>query len=135
MEKKKPDSVVWTKENGYDAKFRSYPTSVSAPSFDLPDIPKIKNLAAKKMYEVFDRERLELLEKAEKLYDEYNMSIMVWESKISFEPTIGGKYHLYDFNGEKTLSLIAPNEWNKGEYFIGSFVLNHDNKWIEINKK
>ena len=128
---KKPDAVVWTKENGYDAKFRSYPTSVSAPSFDLPDIPKIKNLAAKKMYDVFDRERLDLLEKAEKLYGEYNMSIMVWESKISFEPIIGGEYHLYDFDGEKTLSLIAPNEWNKGKYFIGSFVLNHDNKWIK----
>jgi hypothetical protein len=129
---KKPDAIVWTKENGYDAKFRTYPTSVSSPSFDLPDIPKIKNIAAKKMYDVFDRERLELLEKAEKLYEEYNVSIMVWESKISFEPIVGNKYHLYDFNGVKTLSLISPNEWNKNEQFIDSFILNHDNKWIKI---
>ena len=129
---KKPDAVVWTKETGYDAKLRSYPTSVGSPSFDLPDISGIKSLAAKKMHEVFDRERLELLEKAEKLYEEYNMSIMVWDSKISFEPIIGGKYHLYDFDGQKTLSLIAPNEWDKSEYFIGSFVLNYDNRWIKI---
>ena len=115
---KKTDAIVWTEENGYDAKLRSYPTSVGAPSFNLPDMKKIKSQSAKKMYDVFDRERLELLEKAEKLYEEYNTSMMVWESKISFEPIIGGKYHLYDFDGEKTLSLIAPNEWNKSNCFI-----------------
>lgn len=129
---KKPDAIVWSEESGYDAKLRSYPTSVGAPSFNLPDMTKIKSQSAKKMHEVFDRERLELLEKAEKLYEEYNTSMMVWESKISFEPIIGGKYHLYDFDGEKTLSLIAPNEWNKGNDFIASFVLNHDNKWIKV---
>jgi hypothetical protein len=58
--------------------------------------------------------------------------MMVWESKISFEPIIGGKYHLYNFDGEKTLSLIAPNEWNKSNYFLGSFILNYDNKWIKV---
>lgn len=129
---KKPDAIVWSEENGYDAKLRSYPTSVGAPSFNLPDMTKIKSQSAKKMHEVFDRERLELLEKAEKLYEEYNTSMMVWESKISFEPIIGGKYHLYDFDGEKTLSLIAPNEWNKSNYFLGSFILNYDNKWIKV---
>jgi hypothetical protein len=129
---KKPDAIVWSEENGYDAKLRSYPTSIGAPSFNLPDMTKIKSQSAKKMHEVFDRERLELLEKAEKLYEEYNTSMMVWESKISFEPIIGGKYHLYDFDGEKTLSLIAPNEWNKSNYFLGSFILNYDNKWIKV---
>jgi hypothetical protein len=129
---KKPDAIVWSEESGYDAKLRSYPTSVGAPSFNLPDMSKIKSQSAKRMYDVFDRERLELLEKAEKLYEEYNMCIMVWESKISFEPIIGGKYHLYDFNGERTLSLIAPNEWSKSDCFIASFILNYDNKWIKI---
>ena len=129
---KKPDAIVLTEENGYDAKLRSYPTSVGAPSFNLPDMKKIKSQSAKKMYDVFDRERLELLEKAEKLYEEYNTSMMVWESKISFEPIIGGKYHLYDFDGEKTLSLIAPDEWNKSNCFIASFILNYDNKWIKV---
>ena len=129
---KKPDAIVWSEESGYDAKLRSYPTTVGAPSFNLPDMTKIKSQSAKKMHEVFDRERLELLEKAEKLYEEYNTSMMVWESKISFEPIIGGKYHLYDFDGEKTLSLIAPNEWNKSNQFIASFVLNYDNKWIKV---
>ena len=84
------------------------------------------------MIAAFERERQEIVERIEKLHDEYTMSMMVWESKISFEPIIGGKYHLYDFDGEKTLSLIAPNEWSKGEYFIGSFILNYDNKWIKI---
>jgi len=131
---KKPDAIVWSPENGYDAKLRSYPTNVGAPSFNLPDISKIKNQSAKKMYEVFDRERIELLEKADKLLEDYNTSMMIWDSKISFEPIIGKKYHLYNFDGVNTLSLIAPNEWNKKEFFIGSFILNHDNKWIKISE-
>lgn len=60
--------------------------------------------------------------------------MIIWDSKISFEPIIGKKYYLYNFDGVSTLSLISTNEWNKAEYFIGSFILNHDNKWIKISE-
>jgi hypothetical protein len=70
----------------------------------------------------------------EKMYDEYNTSIMVWESKISFEPIVGKSYFLYNFAGELTLSLIAPNEWRRGNDFVGEYLLNSDNKWITQNQ-
>jgi hypothetical protein len=82
------------------------------------------------MMNVFERERIELIERAENLTKEFNDSLMVWESKISFDPIVGKTYYLYDFDGVKTLSLISPQEWNKNDYFIGSFTLNSDNKWI-----
>jgi hypothetical protein len=35
MESKKPDSIVWNSETGYDAKSKSYPTNISAPAFQM----------------------------------------------------------------------------------------------------
>lgn len=129
---KKPDLVVWSEEDGYDAKLKNYPTNVGAPSFQLPNVSLIKTESAKKMMDVFERERFELIKRAEQLTKEFNDSLMVWESKISFAPVVGKTYHLYDFDGKNTLSLISPQEWNKQDCFLGSFTLNSDNKWIRI---
>lgn len=133
--KKKPDLVVWDEKNGYNSNMKEYPTNIGAPSFQLPNVSLIRTEASKKMMSVFDREREELIMKAEKLSQEFNDSLMVWESKISFEPIVGKTYYLYDFNGVKTLSLISPNEWNKQDCSLGGFILNSENKWIRINER
>ena len=133
MEKKKriPDLVVWDEKNGYNANLKSYPTNIGAPSFDLPNIDLVKNESTKKMVDIFNKEKQEILERIEKLYQEYNDSILVWESKISFDPIVGKTYFLYNFNGVNTLSLISPDEWNKKDCFIGAYVLSSDRKWIK----
>ena len=132
---KKPDLVVWSEKNGYDAKLMTYPTSAAGQGFDLPNVPLFREQSSKKMMDVFNREQQEIKERIEKLYDEYNTSIMVWESKISFEPIVGKSYFLYNFAEELTLSLIAPNEWGREKDFIGEYILNSDNKWITKEKK
>jgi hypothetical protein len=133
LEKKKriPDLVVWDEKNGYNANLKSYPTNIGAPSFDLPNIDLVKNESTKKMVDIFNKEKQEILERIEKLYQEYNDSILVWESKISFDPIVGKTYFLYNFNGVNTLSLISPDEWNKKDCFIGAYVLSSDRKWIK----
>jgi hypothetical protein len=128
--KKKPDLVVWDELNGYDAMIKSYPTNIGAPSFELPKIDLIKTESAKKMVDVFNKEKNEIIKKIEKLYQEYNDSILVWESKISFDPIVGKTYYLYCFNGVNTLSLLSPKEWKKFDSFIGEYELNSDRKWI-----
>lgn len=128
---KKPDLVVWDEKNGYDSKFKSYPTSAGAANFNLPNVPLFRSEASKKMMDVFNREHEEIRERIEKMYEEYNDSIKIWESKIPFEPIVGKPYFLYNFSEELTLSLIAPNEWSKGKDFIGEYILNSDNKWIK----
>jgi hypothetical protein len=133
--KKKPDLVVWNEEDGYNARNKQYPTNIGAPSFQLPNVSLIRTESSKKMMSVFERERQELILKAEKLSQEFNDSLMVWESKISFEPIVGKTYFLYDFNGVKTLSLISPKEWNKEDCFLGEFTLNSENKWIRNNER
>jgi len=131
--KKKPDLVVWNEKNGYDAKLKPYPTSASGPNFNLPNVPLFRNESSKKMMDVFNREHQEIRERIERMYEEYNTSIMIWESKISFEPIIGKSYYLYNFSEQLTLSLIAPYEWDKDRDYIGEYLLNSDNKWIKIN--
>jgi hypothetical protein len=130
---KKPDLVVWDDKNGYDAKLKSYPTSASGPNFNLPNVPLFRSESSKKMMDVFNREHEEIKERIEKMYEEYNTSIMVWESKISFEPIVGKSYYLYNFSSKLTLSLIAPNEWDRSKDFVGEYILNSDNKWIKKN--
>jgi hypothetical protein len=129
-EKKKPDLVVWDEENGYNSNIKEYPTNIGAPAFQLPNVSLIRTEASKKMMSVFEREREELIIRAEKLSKEFNDSLMVWESKIPFEPIVGKTYYLYNFNGVKTLSLLSPNEWNKQDCFLGGFTLNSENKWL-----
>ena len=130
MNNKKPDLIVWTEEEGYNAKVKTYPTTVGSQGFDLPNVPLFREVSSKKMMDVFNRETQEIKDRIEKMYDEYNTSIMVWESKISFEPIIGKTYYLYNFNGQRTLSLISPAEWNREVDCIGAFLLNSENKWI-----
>lgn len=129
---KKPDIVVWNEENGYDAKFKLYPTNLGAPSFDLPNLGLVKTESSKKMIDVFEREKKEIVQKIEKLYQEYEDSIMVWESKMSFDPIVGKTYYLYNFNGINTLSLLSPEEWDKKDCFINGFTLSSDRKWIRV---
>ena len=132
---KKPDLVVWDINEGYNSRLKQYPTNLGAPKFDLPNVGLAKTESSKKMLDVFERERDEILGKIQKLYEEYNDSVTVWESKISFEPIVGKTYHLYEFETGKTLSIISPTEWNNSQYFIGSFVLSSDRKWIKVNAR
>ena len=97
-----PDNVVWSKDNGYDANVKNYPTTLSAPKFDLPNVGLVKTDSAKKMVDVFNREKEEILELVQKLQAEYSDSMLVWESKMSFEPIVGHSYYLYDFDGVNT---------------------------------
>ena len=132
---KKPDLVVWDINEGYNSRLKQYPTNLGAPKFDLPNVGLAKTESSKKMLDVFERERDEILGKIQKLYEEYNDSVMVWESKISFEPIVGKTYHLYELETGKTLSIISPTEWNNSQYFIGSFTLSSDRKWIRVNAR
>ena len=133
LEKKKPDQVVWDKENGYSAMIKSYPTNVGAPKFDVPDVTTLKLHASNKLTKSFDIERNQIQNQIEKFYNEYIVTSMIWNSNMSFKPIIGYTYHLYDFKSGKTLSLLSPQEWGKTKEYIGTYQLQPDDKWIKIN--
>lgn len=74
----------------------------------------------------------ELVKEAETLQNSILLQQEVYESRYKFEPIIGEIYHLYEeTDGGRTLSLIAPNEWNKKHLY--SVVLNSDMTWTKLN--
>ncbi len=83
------------------------------------------------------RQQVELLAKqAQEIRKRKELSMMIYETKLTFKPQIGHTYHLYEKNnGDNMLSMVAPNEWGKfGPFkqFISSVKLLADHTWIEV---
>ena len=84
------------------------------------------------------RRQIELLAKqAQEIRKRKELSLMIYEARLSFKPQIGHTYHLYERkDGSLMLSLVAPNEWGgAGPFiqFISSVRLLADHTWVEIN--
>lgn len=134
MEKEKPDNIVFSVETGYNANILPYGTNLGAPVIKIDDIVSWKSRGISNVNKEFENKFNELKIEYQKLMNEYQWNEMVYNAKFSFEPVIGEIYHLYSGDdGSTVLSLIAPNEWNKEH--IGSFKLNSDKKWINLNQE
>lgn len=133
MEKQKPDNIVYTQENGYNASFLPYATSVGAPIIKIDDLVSWKARGITNVNKEFENKFNELKLQYQKLMNEYEWNEIVYNAKFSFEPVVGEIYHLYNDNGTHFLSLIGPNEWNREH--VGTFKLNSDKKWLLFNSK
>ena len=129
MKKKYPDNIVYDyKLDKFDAKIKSYPTSVGAPGFEPIKVDKSTSLSAN---HYFNSRLEELREEYKKLIQEYNWTKLVYESSYAFQPIVGHIYHMYEKKDKSLwLSLIGPDEWNQP--YVGSFQLQTDGKWIKI---
>ena len=134
MKNEKPDNIVYTEEQGYNANILPYATSVGAPVIRIDDLVSWKSRGITNVNKEFENKFNELKIQYQNLIEEFEWNELVYNSKFSFEPVIGEIYHLYRAeNGSDFLSLIGPQEWNKEH--IGTFKLNSDKKWIFLNKK
>lgn len=131
MESKIPDNVVFSDEKGYNASLLTYATNIGAPVIKIDDVVSWKSRSITNVNKEFENKFNELKEQYESLMREYEWNELVYNAKFSFEPVIGEIYHLYiNDDGTHSLSLIAPNEWNKEH--IGTFKLNSERKWIHL---
>ena len=134
MENKKPDNLVYSEDNGYNASFLPYSTSVGAPIIRVDDIVSWKSRGITNVNKEFENKFKELKNQYESLMQEFEWNELVYNAKFAFEPVIGEIYHLYvSEEGNNFLSLISPHEWNK--VHIGTFKLNSDKKWIALHEK
>ena len=134
MDKKKPDNIVYSDEQGYNASLLPYATNVGAPVIKTDDVVAWKSRGIHSVNKEFENKFNELKLAYQKLMDDYKWNEIVYNAKFSFEPVIGETYHMYlGDDGIEFLSLIAPNEWNKE--FVASFQLNSDKKWAIIATK
>jgi hypothetical protein len=131
MEKQKPDNIVYSDTEGYNAYLLPYATTVGAPVIKTDNIVAWKTRGIHQVNKEFEYKFSQLKEDYQKLMEEYEWNDLVYNSKFSFEPVIGEIYHMYASNdGTNFLSLIGPHEWNKEH--IASFKLNSDKKWIKL---
>ncbi|WP_298224813.1 DUF2452 domain-containing protein [Flavobacterium sp.] len=134
MEKEKPDNVVFSDENGYNASLLPYASNVGAPVIKVDDVVAWKSRGIHNVNKEFENKFNELKTQYQNLMQEYEWNELVYNAKFSFEPVIGEIYHLYiGDDGIHFLSLIAPNEWNKEH--VGTFKLNSDKKWVLLQPK
>jgi len=132
MKKVIPDNVVYSDEKGYQASVLSYPTNVGAPVITIDNLVSWKSRGISNVNKQFENKFNELKLQYENLIKEFECNELVYNSNFSFEPVIGEIYHLYLGNdGTNFLSLISPSEWNKEH--LGTFQLNSDKKWIQID--
>lgn len=129
MGKERPDNVVYSNEEGYNASLLSYSTNVGAPVIRVDDVVSWKSRGISNVNKELELKFNELKLQYENLMKEYEWNELVYSARFAFEPVIGEIYHLYrGEDGVHFLSLIAPSEWNKEH--IGTFKLNSDKKWM-----
>lgn len=131
MEDKKPDNVVYSKTEGYNAHLLPYATSVGAPIIKVDDLVSLKSRGVHSVNKELQGKFAELKAQYESLMEEFEWNELVYSAKFSFEPVIGEIYHLYQSaDASHFLSLIGPHEWNREH--VGTFKLNSDKKWIHL---
>lgn len=129
MGKERPDNVVYSNEDGYNASLLPYSTNVGAPVIRVDDVVSWKSRGITNVNKELELKFNELKLQYENLMKEYEWNELVYSARFAFEPVIGEIYHLYrGDDGIHFLSLIAPSEWNKEH--IGTFKLNSDKKWV-----
>lgn len=132
--KERPDNVVFNEETqSYNANLLPYGTNIGAPSIHASGVSTWVNTSVNSFNHAFNN-KIELIkEEYQSLINEYEINDLLYKANMNFEPIIGQEYHLYFSNkrGENFLSLIPPNSW-KMEH-VGSYILNNDKTWKEIN--
>lgn len=83
------------------------------------------------------RKQIELLAlQAHEIQKRKELSLMIYNARLSFKPNIGQLYYLYEKNdGSYMLSLVSPKEWGQGgpfKKFVAAVKLLADHTWAEI---
>ncbi len=82
------------------------------------------------------RQQIELLAiQAKEIHQRKELSMLIYDAKLSFNPVIGQVYYLYqNADGSHLLSMISPKEWGaKSPYknFVAKVRLLADHTWKE----
>jgi hypothetical protein len=83
------------------------------------------------------RKQIELLAlQAQEIHKRKELSMLIYNAKLSFKPEIGQVYYLYEKEDERyMISLISPKEWGAAmpyKRFVAAVQLLADHTWKEI---
>jgi hypothetical protein len=83
------------------------------------------------------RKQIELLAlQAQEIHKRKELSMLIYNAKLSFKPEIGQVYYLYEKQkGSHIISLISPKEWGASmpyKKFVAAVQLLADHTWKEV---
>jgi hypothetical protein len=84
------------------------------------------------------RRQIELLAlQAQEIQKRKELSMMIYNAKLNFQPVIGQVYFLYEKKDDNLMiSMVSPSEWGNGigpfRRFIAAVKLLADHTWMEI---
>jgi len=118
----------------------AYPHHIGSIVVRPEDVGKLKSRALSAMIEQTNRQLKQLQKQAEliaqqafEIKERVEVSEKIYSAAMSFEPFVGGEYHLYEQEGIYKLMMIAPHEWGKSKKenlnFISSVRLLSDHTW------
>jgi hypothetical protein len=142
---KKNDDTAYTNTEIYHKQLSvlPYSASVSGAVIKANEEGIIKHKALTAMEEQTNmqleqiRKQIELLAlQAHEIQKRKELSLMIYEARLSFKPNIGQVYYLYEKqDGNFMLSLISPKEWGKNgpfKKFVSGVQLLADHTWKEL---
>jgi hypothetical protein len=120
-----------------------YSTSVSGAVIKPTEEGVIRHKALSAMEEQTNmqldqiRKQIELLAlQAQEIQMRKELSMIIYNAKLSFTPVIGNIYYLYEKNDETHfVSMVSPKEWGgSGPFkkFVAQVKLLADHTWVEI---
>ena len=141
----KPDGSRYTNHEYYHRQMSvlPYSSSVSGALIRPNEEGMIKHKALLAMEEQTNmqlmqiRKQIELLAlQAQEIQKRKELSMMIYEARLSFKPNIGQVYYLYEKkDGTHMLSLVSPKEWGPSgpfKRFISAVRLLADHTWQEM---
>jgi hypothetical protein len=141
----KDDGTPFTNSEMYHKQLSvlPYSASVSGAVIKATEEGVIKHKALTAMEEQTNmqldqiRKQIELLAlQAHEIQKRKELSMLIYNARLSFKPNIGQVYYLYEKNdGSSMLSLVAPKEWGPNgpfKKFIAAVQLLADHTWKEL---
>lgn len=141
----RPDNTAYTNTEIYHKQLSvlPYAASVSGALIKPTEEGVIKHKALTAMEEQTNmqldqiRKQIELLAlQAQEIQKRKELSLLIYNAKLSFKPNIGQTYYLYEKNDESfMLSLVSPKEWGGAgpfKRFVATVQLLADHTWKEM---
>lgn len=141
----RPDGTSYTNIEIYHKQMSvlPYSSSVAGAVIKATEEGVIKHKALTAMEEQTNmqlqqiRQQIELLAmQAQEIQKRKDLSMMIYEARLSFKPNIGQVYYLYERkDGSHMLSLVSPREWGSAgpfRKFIAAVKLLADHTWMEM---
>lgn len=142
---RRPDGTAYTNQEYFHKQLSVLPYSASVAGAVIKPTEEgvIKHKALTAMEEQTNmqldqiRKQIELLAlQAQEIQKRKELSLMIYNARLSFKPNIGQVYYLYEKKDDSyMLSLVSPREWGAGspfKRFVAAVQLLADHTWKEL---